>query len=330
MKILGIETTCDDTGLAIYDKNTNRITYNQVITQTCHAQYGGVHVGLAPREHLSKLYSNFSNAGIDIKELDLIAYASHPGLLNCILIGACFARGLGCVTKTDTLGINHLHGHILSAWIESEQPQEDYLSILVSGGHSQIYHVKGIIFTKLSDTLDDALGELFDKSAKMLGLSYPGGPEIERLAKFGQPKYDTPIPLLRSTSLDFSFSGVKAHIRRLCNQVDLNQQQVKSDIAYSLQHAVVKILMHKINLALALYPQIKIISLVGGVSANQYLRDNLSYLLKQKGIHLHCANLKYCTDNAAMIAYAGYWIYKSGVRDTNVLLVSSNDQIVAS
>ena len=309
-KILGIETSCDDTGVAIYCSENgllSNITYNQ----NCHNEYGGVVPELASRDHIQHI-SNIINqcvveAKVALSDIDAIAYTAGPGLNGALLVGAGVANGLAFSLNKPVIPIHHLEGHILSPLLNEHKPQVPFIALLVSGGHSQIILVKQINhYTILGDTLDDAAGEAFDKTAKMLDLPYPGGQYIAQLASKGQDVYKLPRPMLHSNNLNMSFSGLKTAVLNLINQEKKHQAvlnlQTKQNIAKAIEEAITDVLVAKVCLA-STQTGINQVVVVGGVSSNITLRQKLDAINQ---IHTFYPALHLCTDNGAMIAYAGY------------------------
>ena len=308
MKTLGIETSCDETAIAIYDSERGIIgesVYSQI---KMHAQYGGVVPELASRDHCVKIVDVLNEAlgDIDIKSIDQIAYTSGPGLLGALLIGESFAQGLSTALKVPLIPINHLEGHLMSPIMEFPEIQTPYISLLVSGGHSMIVDVKERGKYKiLGQSQDDAVGEAFDKVGKLLDLPYPGGPHIEKLALQGNSKaYDFPRPMIHSDNLDLSFSGLKTSVLYTVRDIDNLTDQIKADIAASFQQAVIEVLSKKIKKVVEISGRSEVI-IAGGVAANKALRSAIKDLENSLGIKVFYPSLKYCGDNAAMIAFVG-------------------------
>lgn len=327
MKVLGLETSCDETGLAIYDGQMNdgkggilaQVLYSQI---ELHATYGGVVPELASRDHIRKLVPLFDElldkAGMTKTDIDAVAYTKGPGLIGALMTGALFGRSLAYGLGVPAVGVHHMEGHLLAPMIE---PMADrrvldfpFVCLLVSGGHTMLVRADGVgRYTILGESIDDAVGECFDKSAKMLGLPYPGGVYIERLAKGGNPHaYDLPRPMM-GRGLDFSFSGMKTAVHNLIKDTKGSDTDpaIRSDIASSFQYAVVDTLVKKCTKALK-QTGLKQLVIAGGVSANQTLRTELESALDKMGASVHYAPLHLCTDNGAMIAYAGYCRLKMG------------------
>jgi N6-L-threonylcarbamoyladenine synthase len=308
MKTLGIETSCDETAIAIYDSE-NGIIGESVFSQIkIHAEYGGVVPELASRDHCVKIVTVLQEAlgEIDINTIDQIAYTSGPGLLGALLIGESFAQGLSTALKIPLLPINHLEGHLMSPVMEFPEIQTPYISLLVSGGHSMIVDVKERgNYEILGQSQDDAVGEAFDKVGKLLDLPYPGGPHIEKLALNGNPHaYDFPRPMMHSDNLDLSFSGLKTSVLYTVRDIENITEEIKADIAASFQQAVIDVLTRKIKKAVEVSGRSDVI-IAGGVAANKALRSAIKDLENLLGIRVFYPSLKYCGDNAAMIAFVG-------------------------
>lgn len=315
MRVLGIETSCDETGVAIYDGE--QIIAQQLYSQVdLHAEYGGVVPELASRDHVRKLLplveSTLEQAKLNKTDIDGIAYTAGPGLAGALLVGACFARSLAYAWDIPAIAVHHLEGHLLSPMLENPAPQFPFLALLVSGGHTLIAEVKAIGQYKiLGESLDDAAGEAFDKTAKIIGLAYPGGPALAKLAQQGDSKYyPFPRPMLDRPGLDFSFSGLKTaalHTWQESEQDMLAQQ----NIAASFQQAVVDVLVTKSLRAIEQthYQQLVV---AGGVGANVSLREQLTTKAAQLNCQVFFPRIEFCTDNGAMIAFAGYQRLKAG------------------
>jgi len=308
MKTLGIETSCDETAIAIYDTE-NGIIGESVFSQIkMHAEYGGVVPELASRDHCVKIVTVLEEAlgDIDITSIDQIAYTSGPGLLGALLIGESFAQGLSAALKIPLLPINHLEGHLMSPVMEFPEIQTPYISLLVSGGHSMIVDVKERgAYEILGQSQDDAVGEAFDKVGKLLDLPYPGGPHIEKLALNGNPHaYDFPRPMMHSDNLDLSFSGLKTSVLYTVRDIENMTDEIKADIAASFQQAVIDVLTRKIKKAVEASGRSDVI-IAGGVAANKALRAAIKDLENSLRIRVFYPSLKYCGDNAAMIAFVG-------------------------
>ena len=324
MKVLGIETSCDETGVAIYDSEVGLLAdclYSQV---EIHAKYGGVIPELASRDHIRKtlplIEEVIEKAGIDASDIEGVAYTAGPGLVGALLVGAAIGRTLGMAWDVPTIGVHHMEGHLLAPMLEPEPPEFPFVALLVSGGHTQLVKVGGIgRYELLGESLDDAAGEAFDKVGKMLGLPYPGGPHVAKLAQSGDPaRFNFPRPMINRPGLDFSFSGLKTYVRNTITSLrdesgELAEQDA-ADIARAFEEAVVNTLSIKCRRALEETGYKKLI-IAGGVSANLRLREVLEEAMAKVDGRLFYAQLKYCTDNGAMIAYAGCQRLLAGERD---------------
>ncbi len=313
MLVLGIESSCDETGLALYHSEKGlvaEVLHSQI---SLHRPYGGVVPELASRDHIRRtvplIRELFTNASCTLKDLDGIAYTAGPGLAGALLVGAALARSMGMALAIPTVGIHHMEGHLLAPMLADPAPSYPFLALLVSGGHTQLVQVDGLgAYRLLGESVDDAAGEAFDKVAKMLNLPYPGGPELARLALKGRPgRFEFTRPMLNRPGLDFSFSGLKTAVLTALQDVEAVgevTEQDKADLAYEFQNTVVDTLTVKCRRALR---QSGLDSLVvaGGVSANTALRKSLHEMVKAENVHLYFPPLAYCTDNGAMIAYAG-------------------------
>ncbi|MDB9959564.1 tRNA (adenosine(37)-N6)-threonylcarbamoyltransferase complex transferase subunit TsaD [Gammaproteobacteria bacterium] len=308
MKTLGIETSCDETAVAVYDSEHGIIGESVFSQIKMHAEYGGVVPELASRDHCVKIISVLQEAinQVDLQSIDQVAYTSGPGLLGALLIGESFAQGISSALNVPLIPINHLEGHLMSPIMEFPEIKVPYICLLVSGGHSMIVDVKDRGDYKiLGQSQDDAVGEAFDKVGKLLGLPYPGGPHIERLALKGNPKaYDFPRPMMHSDNLDLSFSGLKTSVLYTVRDIDDLTDKVKADIAASFQQAVIDVLTKKIKKAVELSGRSEVI-IAGGVAANKALRAAIKDLENTINIRVYYPSLKYCGDNAAMIAFVG-------------------------
>lgn len=311
MLVLGIESSCDETGLALYDTQRGLLAHALYSQVKMHEEYGGVVPELASRDHIRRaiplLEQVFAESGVAHDAIDAIAYTQGPGLAGALLVGASVACGLGLALDKPVLGVHHLEGHLLSPLLASEPPEFPFIALLVSGGHTQLMRVDGVgQYTMLGETLDDAAGEAFDKSAKLLGLGYPGGPAISRMAEFGDPTaYKLPRPMLHSKNLDFSFSGLKTAVLTVVkNQTTNICEQDKANIARAFVDAIVEVLTAKCVTALK-HTGLKRLVIAGGVGANQQLRESLNAAAAKKHFKVFYPELEFCTDNGAMIAFAG-------------------------
>ena len=321
MKILGIETSCDETGVAIYDEAKGLIA-NQLYTQIAlHADYGGVVPELASRDHIRKtaplIQAALSEAQLTAKDIDGVAYTCGPGLVGALLVGATVARALAYAWEVPAVGVHHMEGHLLAPMLDDNPPCFPFVALLVSGGHTQLVRVDGVgQYTVIGESVDDAAGEAFDKTAKLLGLDYPGGAALSRLAEQGTPgRFVFPRPMTDRPGLDFSFSGLKTFAANTLNAVLKTEltlsEQTKADIAYAFQDAVVDTLVIKCKRALK-ETGYKRLVIAGGVSANKKLRESLTQMMKNLGGEVFYPQPQFCTDNGAMIAYAGLLRLKQG------------------
>ena len=313
MKVLGIETSCDETGIAVYDSDRGLLAdclYSQV---GIHASYGGVIPELASRDHIRKtlplIKEAIKDASIKASELDGVAYTAGPGLVGALLVGAAIGRSLAMGWGVSAIGVHHMEGHLLAPMLEPNPPAFPFVALLVSGGHTQLVRADGIgRYELLGESLDDAAGEAFDKVGKMLGLPYPGGPHLEKLAKSGKTgRYEFPRPMTNRPGLDFSFSGLKTFVRNTIIEQSKGgelDKQTRADIARAFQEAVVATIVIKCRRALE-QTGLRSLIIAGGVSANTFLREELETSLEKITGQLFYAQLKFCTDNGAMIAYAG-------------------------
>jgi len=317
MLILGIESSCDETAGAVC-KN-GEIISNVVLSQVIHKQFGGVVPEIASREHDSQITSiiqkTLDKANITLSDIEAIAVTYGAGLMGALLVGLNYAKGLSIALKIPFIGVNHLEGHLYASFISFPNMKYPYLCLLVTGGHTQIWEVQSPgNYVLHSTTIDDAAGEAFDKGARILGLDYPGGPEIEKIAQNGDPeKYNFPIPKVKNNPLNFSFSGLKTAL--LYKFRELSQDEIKSnkrDIAASYQETILNTLLRQLANVITL-TGIKQISIVGGVAANKRFREKADILRDNSNTEIYFPTAEYCTDNAAMIAVAGYEKLKEGV-----------------
>ncbi|WP_237248751.1 tRNA (adenosine(37)-N6)-threonylcarbamoyltransferase complex transferase subunit TsaD [Sideroxyarcus emersonii] len=307
--ILGIESSCDETGIALYHTERGLLAHTLHSQIALHNEYGGVVPELASRDHvrhaLPLIRDLLQKTGRTLGEVDAIAYTQGPGLSGALLVGASIACALAYTLDIPTIGIHHLEGHLLSPLLSDPAPEFPFVALLVSGGHTQLMRVDGVgRYALLGESVDDAAGEAFDKSAKLLGLDYPGGALLSRLAQRGTPgRFKLPRPMLHSGDLDFSFSGLKTAVLTLTQQHDLDEQ-TRADIAYAAQEAIVDVLVQK---SLAALGQAGLDQLVvaGGVGANRLLRARLDETVGARGGRVFYPDLEFCTDNGAMIALAG-------------------------
>jgi len=330
MLVLGIETSCDETGVAVYDSDRGLLAHTLYSQVKLHAEYGGVVPELASRDHVRKILPMLNKvmdqAAVDKSDLDGIAYTAGPGLMGALMVGGSMATALGYALDIPVLGVHHMEGHLLAPMLEDRPPHFPFVALLVSGGHTQLVSVLGIgQYELMGESVDDAAGEAFDKTAKLLDLDYPGGPVLAEMADRGQiDRFSFPRPMTDRPGLDFSFSGLKTFTRNLIekNRGDdvLPDDQTILDICAGFQEAVVDTLVIKCTRAVR---QVKMKTLViaGGVSANSRLRHKLEVALEKEGVEVFYARHEFCTDNGAMIAYAGCQRLLAGQR--NSLLISA-------
>ncbi len=309
MLVLGVESSCDETGLALYDTELGLLSHALHSQVDMHAEYGGVVPELASRDHIRRVLPLtehvLKQAGKTLQDIAAIAYTQGPGLSGALLVGTSFAESLAFSLQIPTINVHHLEGHLLAPLLEDNPPAFPFVALLVSGGHSQLMRVDGIgQYELLGDTLDDAAGEAFDKTAKLLGLGYPGGPALAKLATNGKPHFKLPRPLLHSGDLNFSFSGLKTSVLTLTNQHQPLDEITRADIAWEFQEAVTEVLSNKCMAALRETGLDNLI-VSGGVGANSRLREKLNAATKRKLCKVSYPRLEFCTDNGAMIAFAG-------------------------
>ena len=315
MLLLGIETSCDETGVALYDAAARQLLAHAVHSQTAmHEAYGGVVPELASRDHVRRLVpltrQVFEVSKRKTEDLECVAYTEGPGLAGALLAGAAFARGLAIALGVPAIGVHHLEGHLLSPLLSARAPQFPFVALLVSGGHTQLMRVQEVgRYELLGETLDDAAGEAFDKTAKLLGLGYPGGAALSRLAEQGKPgRYRLPRPMIGSGDLEFSFSGLKTAVLTLTR----NEKQLShADLARAFVDAVVEVLVAKCALAMETTGLTRLV-VAGGVGANLQLRQALDKKARRQGFDVFYPELELCTDNGAMIAFAGALRLQSG------------------
>ncbi len=318
MLVLGIESSCDETGIALYDTEQGLLAHALYSQVELHAEYGGVVPELASRDHIRKalplIEEVLVTAGLTQQDIDAIAYTAGPGLVGALLVGAAIGRSMAWALDIPALAINHMEGHLLSPLLEDNPPAFPFVSLLVSGGHTLLVDVKGVgEYTLLGESIDDAVGEAFDKTAKMLGLGYPGGPILAKLAEQGiEGKYTFPRPMTNRPGLDFSFSGLKTFTMNTWLESDQTAQD-RANIALAFQTAAVETLTIKCKRALKETGQ-RTLVVAGGVSANIALRARLDSL---HGITVHYPRQDFCSDNGAMIAFAGAMRQDALVKDNN-------------
>jgi len=310
MLIFGIESSCDETGVALFDTTDGLLAHALHSQVTLHADYGGVVPELASRDHVRKVLpltrQVFADAGLDGGAVDAVAYTAGPGLIGALLVGAALARALAWAWGIPALAVHHMEGHLLAPLLEPDPPAFPFVALLVSGGHTQLIEVTGLgRYKLLGDTRDDAVGEAFDKTAKLLGLGYPGGPALARLAIDGTPgRFTFPRPMTNRPGLEFSFSGLKTHALVTLRALDEDDGTARADVARAFEEAVVDTLAIKCRRALDA-TGLETLVVAGGVGANRALRERLAVLTAQRGATLHFPRLEFCTDNGAMIAHAG-------------------------
>lgn len=309
MRVLGIETSCDETGIAVYDSEAGLLS-NQLYSQVkLHADYGGVVPELASRDHVRKtiplIQAALKEAGLTAKDIDGVAYTAGPGLVGALLVGATIGRSLAFAWGVPAVPVHHMEGHLLAPMLEDNPPDFPFVALLVSGGHTQLISVTGIgQYELLGESVDDAAGEAFDKTAKLLGLDYPGGPMLSKMAQQGRAgRFTFPRPMTDRPGLDFSFSGLKTFAANTVRAND-SDPQTHADIARAFEDAVVDTLAIKCKRALD-HTGFKRLVMAGGVSANRTLRAKLAQMMQKRGGAVFYARPEFCTDNGAMIAYAG-------------------------
>lgn len=319
MIILGIETTCDETGIAIHCPASGLLAHRLYSQAKLHAEYGGVVPELASRDHIRRILplveQTLAEANVQMAQIGGIAYARGPGLAGALLAGAAVAKGLGWALDRPVLGVHHMEAHLLAPMLEADPPAFPFLALLVSGGHTLLVEVAGVgRYHVLGESLDDAAGEAFDKTAKLLGLPYPGGPALEKLAVVGEPgRWKFPRPMVDRPGLDFSFSGLKTAVVNAVHHTTLDDP-AKAAIAHAFQDAVVETFAIKVKRAL-LQTGLKRLVVAGGVGANTALRARLQSVAEATGGRAYYPRLAFCTDNGAMIAYAGQQRMAAGERD---------------
>ncbi len=324
MLILGIESSCDETGVALVDASGSAVP--RLLGHALHSQiemhqaYGGVVPELASRDHIRRVLplteAALQQAGLGLDAVDLVAYTRGPGLAGALLVGAGVACAIAAALDKPTLGVHHLEGHLLSPFLSIDPPEFPFIALLVSGGHTQLMRVDGVgRYELLGETIDDAAGEAFDKSAKLLGLGYPGGPALSRLAQQGDPDaFKLPRPLLHSGDLDFSFAGLKTAVLTQARKLGDTLPERQADLAASTQAAIVEVLVKK-SVAALKQSGLKRLVVAGGVGANACLREQLDAACAKRGWRVHYPELHLCTDNGAMIALAAGMRVQAGLTD---------------
>jgi N6-L-threonylcarbamoyladenine synthase len=309
MRVLGIETSCDETGIAIYDSEKGLLAHSLYSQVATHAEYGGVVPELASRDHVRKIIplimETMRNAYMTPKDIHGVAYTAGPGLIGALLVGAAVGRSIGFSWNVPTIGVHHMEGHLLAPMLEPNPPQFPFIALLVSGGHTQLVKVEKLgQYEILGESLDDAVGEAFDKTAKMLGLGYPGGAALAALAEKGNPeRFHFPRPMIDRPGLEFSFSGLKTFAVNTATSYGLDEQ-TKADIARAFQDAVVETLVIKCKRALHQTRWSRLV-VAGGVGANRMLREKLQAMVLKENATVYFPRHEFCTDNGAMIAYVG-------------------------
>ena len=326
MKVLGIETSCDETGVAVYDGSAGLLGHEVYSQVALHAEFGGVVPELASRDHVRKLAPMIEHLldrlGLGTSDIDGVAYTAGPGLAGALLVGAGFARSLAWAWDVPALGVHHMEGHLLAPMLEPEVPEFPFVALLVSGGHTQLIAVEAVgRYDMLGESVDDAAGEAFDKTAKLLGLGYPGGPALSRLALEGNPtRFRFPRPMTDRPGLDFSFSGLKTFALTTLQEQDLpsldeeTRARLHADVARAFEDAVVDTLAIKCRRAVE-QANSKALVMSGGVSANRTLRARVDSLMAELGGRAYYPRAELCTDNGAMIAFAGWQRLNSGQQD---------------
>lgn len=324
MYILGIETSCDETAVAIYHPQQGLLAHHLYSQVSLHNDYGGVVPELASRDHIRKLVplikQTIAASKLSKSAIEGIAYTAGPGLMGALLVGATTARSLAWTWQIPAVAVHHMEGHLLAPMLEKNPPEFPFVALLVSGGHTLLIRVDGIgDYTSLGESVDDAAGEAFDKTAKMLGLGYPGGPQVAKLATQGKQRFTFPRPMTNKPGLDFSFSGLKTFTLNTLNKTAKTAQD-KADIAYAFQQASAATLTIKCRRALQ-QTQLKTLVVAGGVSANTKIRADLLAMTKQENAQLFLPRLEFCTDNAAMIAFAGCQRLLAGQQESLAITV---------
>lgn len=323
MRVLGIETSCDETGVAIYDGELGLMAHALYSQAHIHAEYGGVVPEIASRDHVRKLVplldECMDKAGCARSDIDGVAYTSGPGLVGALLVGASAGRAIALALDVPAVAVHHMEGHLLAPLLEPDPPQFPFVALLVSGGHSMLVEVREFgVYHVLGETLDDAAGEAFDKTAKLLGLGYPGGPVLARAAETGDPdKFRFPRPMTDRPGLEFSFSGLKTHTRNLWKKHS-GDENAQADIAAGFQKAVVDTMVIKCRRAMQ-QTRCRQLIIAGGVGANLELRETLSRAGDKYGWSVSYPRIAFCTDNGAMIAFAGYNRLLSGASEPNII-----------
>lgn len=327
MLVLGIETSCDETGIALYERERGLLAHALYSQVELHAEYGGVVPELASRDHVRKaiplLRQVFQQAEVCGNDIDGVAYTTGPGLIGALLVGAALGRSLAWTWQVPAIGVHHMEGHLLAPMLEKDPPPFPFIALLVSGGHTLLVKVTTVgRYHILGESLDDAAGEAFDKTAKLLGLPYPGGPALARLAEQGDPdRFSFPRPMTNRPGLDFSFSGLKTYTLNTLQAIGRSPQN-DADVACAFEEAVVETLVIKCRRALR-QTGISTLVVAGGVGANRRLRERLQRMVGQEQGRVYYPRLEFCTDNGAMIAYTGYRRLAAGQREGLVIRATS-------
>jgi len=326
MRVLGIETSCDETAVALYDSEQGLLAHRLFSQVAMHAEYGGVVPELAARDHIRKLVplirDLLQDAGLALSDVDGVAYTKGPGLAGALLVGASLGQALAWGLGVPAIGVHHMEGHLLAPMLEPQRPQFPFLALLVSGGHTLLADVTGVgEYTILGESLDDAVGEAFDKTAKLLGLPYPGGPSVSRAAEQGVAgRFRFPRPMTDRPGLDFSFSGLKTFTLTTAHELEDEQnrldEQAIADIALAFQDAATDTLVIKAKRAIEQTGRHQLV-VAGGVGANRSLREKLAVMAGQEQAEVFFPRLEFCTDNGAMIAYVGCLRLQAGESDAN-------------
>jgi N6-L-threonylcarbamoyladenine synthase len=319
MRVLGLETSCDETAVAVYDGDAGLLAHEVYSQVDLHAAYGGVVPELASRDHLRKLLPILKKVLDDAggaEAIQGVAYTSGPGLVGALMVGAAVARSLAFAWRVPCTGVHHMEGHLLAPLLEDDPPQFPFVALLVSGGHTLLARVEGVgRYEILGSSLDDAAGEAFDKTAKLLGLGYPGGPQLAKLAERGRPDvFRFPRPLTERPGLDFSFSGLKTAVVVALRTRDLDDEQKRADAALAFEEAVVETLVIKCRRALEA-TDVRTLVIAGGVGANRRLRARMLAMGERDGVRVVYPRVEFCTDNAAMIALLGHLRLSAGQHD---------------
>ncbi|SPJ33625.1 tRNA (adenosine(37)-N6)-threonylcarbamoyltransferase complex transferase subunit TsaD [Kushneria phyllosphaerae] len=330
MRVLGIETSCDETGIALFDSEHGLLADALFSQIDMHVEHGGVVPELASRDHVRRLLplidQVLAEAGLEARDVDAIAYTAGPGLVGALMVGAATAHGLAWAWQVPVLGVHHMEGHLLAPMLEEERPEFPFVAALVSGGHTQLVAVHALgDYELLGESVDDAAGEAFDKAARMLSLPYPGGPHIARLAEQGDPtRFRFPRPMTDRPGLNFSFSGLKTHTLTTIKALEAEgalDDQTRADVARAFEEAVADTMVIKCRRALE-QTGLKRLVVAGGVSANQRLRQRLDAALEKLGARAFYPRGRFCTDNGAMIAYVGAQRLMAGEHDDQAMIAT--------